>query len=94
VIKVARDGLGRREPEDALLARTGVGGHPKEPIMITGQGQRPDARPRSAGGEAGDDAAVIRRSRDVPEHFAVLFRRYAPEVQRYVRRRIGADAAR
>jgi RNA polymerase sigma-70 factor (ECF subfamily) len=44
-------------------------------------------------GDAGDDAAVIRRSRDEPEHFAVLFRRYAPEVQRYVRRRIGADAA-
>jgi len=44
-------------------------------------------------GDAEDDAAVIRRSRDEPEHFAVLFRRYAPEVQRYVRRRIGADAA-
>jgi RNA polymerase sigma-70 factor, ECF subfamily len=44
-------------------------------------------------GDAGDDAAVISRSRDEPEHFAVLFRRYAPEVQRYVRRRIGAGAA-
>jgi RNA polymerase sigma factor (sigma-70 family) len=61
--------------------------------MTTGQGQRPDVRASPAGGEAEDDAAVIRRSRDEPEHFAVLFRRYAPEVQRYVRHRIGADAA-
>ena len=60
---------------------------------MTGQGQRPDARARPGVGDAEDDAAVIRRSRDEPEHFAVLFRRYAPEVQRYVRRRIGVDAA-
>lgn len=60
---------------------------------MIGQGQRPDARASPGVGDAGDDAAVIRRSRDEPEHFAVLFRRYAPEVQRYVRRRIGADAA-
>jgi RNA polymerase sigma-70 factor, ECF subfamily len=40
-----------------------------------------------------DDAAVIRRSRQEPEHFAVLFRRHAPEIQRYVERRLGADAA-
>lgn len=61
--------------------------------MITGRGQRPDGRASPAGGTAEDDAAVIRRSRDEPEHFAMLFRRYAPEVQRYVRRRIGIDAA-
>ncbi len=61
--------------------------------MMTGQGQRPDVRASPAGGDAEDDAAIIRRSRDEPEHFALLFRRYAPEVQRYVRRRIGADAA-
>jgi RNA polymerase sigma factor (sigma-70 family) len=61
--------------------------------MITGQGQRPAPRASPSGGDAEDDAAVIRRSRDEPEHFAVLFRRYAPQVQRYVRRRIGADAA-
>jgi RNA polymerase sigma factor (sigma-70 family) len=61
--------------------------------MITGQGQRPDARASPTGGGPEDDAAVIRRSRDEPEHFAVLFRRYAPQVQRYVRRRIGVDAA-
>jgi RNA polymerase sigma factor (sigma-70 family) len=60
---------------------------------MTGQGQRPDARASPGVGDAEDDAAVIRRSRDEPEHFAVLFRRYAPEVQRYVRRRIGVDAA-
>jgi RNA polymerase sigma factor (sigma-70 family) len=60
---------------------------------MTGQGQRPDARASPGVGDAEDDAAVIRRSRDEPEHFAVLFRRHAPEVQRYVRRRIGVDAA-
>jgi Sigma-70 region 2 len=61
--------------------------------MMTGQGQRPVLRASPARGDAEDDAAIIRRSRDEPEHFAVLFRRYAPEVQRYVRRRIGVDAA-
>jgi RNA polymerase sigma factor (sigma-70 family) len=60
---------------------------------MTGQGERPDARASPGVGDGEDDAAVIRRSRDEPEHFAVLFRRYAPEVQRYVRRRIGVDAA-
>jgi RNA polymerase sigma-70 factor, ECF subfamily len=60
---------------------------------MTGRGQRPDVRASMGEGDTGDDAAVIRRSRDEPEHFAVLFRRYAPEVQRYVRRRIGVDAA-
>ena len=61
--------------------------------MMTGQGQRPEVRASPAGGDSEDDAAIIWRSRDEPEHFVVLFRRYAPEVQRYVRRRIGADAA-
>jgi len=40
-----------------------------------------------------DDAAVIRLSRGEPEHFTVLFRRHAPHIQRYVTRRLGADAA-
>jgi RNA polymerase sigma-70 factor (ECF subfamily) len=40
-----------------------------------------------------DDAAVIARSRREPEAFAALFRRHAPVIQRYVIRRIGADAA-
>jgi len=62
-------------------------------MMIAGQGQRPDPRASPAGGDAEDDAAIILRSRDEPEHFAVLFRRHAPEIQRYVRRRLGAAAA-
>lgn len=47
------------------------------------------------GGEArpADDAAVIRVSGDEPEQFAELFRRRAPEIRRYVTRRLGADAA-
>lgn len=60
---------------------------------MTEHDQRPDLPARPAGDDAEDDAAVIRRSRDEPEHFAVLFRRYAPGVQRYVRRRIGVSAA-
>ncbi len=40
-----------------------------------------------------DDAALISRSLTDPEHFAGLFRRHAPVIQRYVTRRIGADAA-
>ena len=40
-----------------------------------------------------DDATVIQLSRDEPEHFTVLFRRHAPHIQRYVVRRLGADAA-
>ncbi len=42
---------------------------------------------------AGDDAVVIGRSIQEPEFFAVLFRRHAPPIQRYVTRRIGSDAA-
>ena len=42
---------------------------------------------------AGDDADVIRLSRHEPERFAVLFRRHAAHIQRYVTRRIGPDAA-
>jgi RNA polymerase sigma factor (sigma-70 family) len=40
-----------------------------------------------------DDASVIGRSRDEPEVFEIVFRRYADQIQRYVCRRIGADAA-
>jgi RNA polymerase sigma factor (sigma-70 family) len=53
----------------------------------------PDPLANPAAGPADDDAAVIRRSRHEPEHFAVLFRRHAPEIQRYLVRRLGADAA-
>ncbi|GAA1555222.1 RNA polymerase sigma factor [Actinomadura kijaniata] len=40
-----------------------------------------------------EDAAVIQRSLREPEAFAVLFRRYAPEIRRYVARRLGPDVA-
>src|ERR1035441_5774649 len=40
-----------------------------------------------------DDATVIQLSRHEPENFTVLFRRHAPHIQRYVVRRLGADAA-
>ncbi|MFI5491258.1 RNA polymerase sigma factor [Actinoplanes sp. NPDC051859] len=39
------------------------------------------------------DAAIIVRSRDEPEQFALLFRRHAPELHRYIVRRLGPDAA-
>ena len=47
----------------------------------------------TAGAAATDDAAVIRLSRREPEQFAILFRRHAGQIQRYVVRRLGADAA-
>ncbi|WP_019630587.1 RNA polymerase sigma factor [Actinomadura atramentaria] len=40
-----------------------------------------------------DDASFIRRSRQDPEAFAEVFRRHAPDIKRYVTRRLGADAA-
>ncbi len=40
-----------------------------------------------------DDAEIISRSLADPEQFAVLFRRHAPVIQRYVTRRIGMGAA-
>jgi RNA polymerase sigma-70 factor (ECF subfamily) len=40
-----------------------------------------------------DDASVILRSRHEPELFALLFRRHAAPLQRYIARRIGPDAA-
>ncbi|MEV0145585.1 MULTISPECIES: RNA polymerase sigma factor [unclassified Nonomuraea] len=36
-----------------------------------------------------DDAELVRRSRDDPEAFAALFDRHAPELHRYVLRRLG-----
>jgi RNA polymerase sigma factor (sigma-70 family) len=39
------------------------------------------------------DAAVIVRSRDEPEIFALLFRRHAPRLQRYIARRLGPNVA-
>ena len=54
--------------------------------------------PRVAGSGAADDrgggdAAIILRSRHEPEHFAVLFGKYATQIQRYATRRLGAGAA-
>ncbi|GGS96713.1 DNA-directed RNA polymerase sigma-70 factor [Planobispora rosea] len=40
-----------------------------------------------------DDASFIERSRHDPEAFAELFRRYAPDIARYVTRRLGDHAA-
>ena len=40
-----------------------------------------------------DDASIIGRSRREPEAFAEVFRRYAPDIKRYVTRRLGAEAA-
>jgi RNA polymerase sigma factor (sigma-70 family) len=42
---------------------------------------------------ADPDSVVIGRSLTDPEQFAVLFRRHAPAIQRYVTRRIGPHAA-
>jgi RNA polymerase sigma factor (sigma-70 family) len=39
------------------------------------------------------DAHVIERSRTEPEYFALLFRRHAPHLQRYITRRLGPQAA-
>ena len=43
--------------------------------------------------EAGDDAALIRLSLEVPECFGALFDRHAPAISRYIARRLGPDAA-
>jgi len=55
----------------------------------------PDGRPVGdpARDPFGDDATVIRDSMSDPERFAVLVRRHAPAIQRYVTRRIGREAA-
>jgi RNA polymerase sigma factor (sigma-70 family) len=42
---------------------------------------------------ADNDAAIIARSLDDPEQFAVLFRRHAPRLYRYAARRLGPDLA-
>jgi RNA polymerase sigma-70 factor (ECF subfamily) len=47
----------------------------------------------STGVAAEDDAHVIGRSRNEPEYFALIFRRHAPHLQRYIARRLGPQAA-
>ena len=49
--------------------------------------------PEPVKGERCDDATVIARSLDDPEQFAVVFRRHAPDIHRYVVRRLGPGAA-
>ncbi|MFF5231912.1 RNA polymerase sigma factor [Dactylosporangium sp. NPDC000521] len=39
------------------------------------------------------DAVIIARSKDEPELFALIFRRHAPVIQRYVTRRLGPSVA-
>ncbi|WP_329245452.1 RNA polymerase sigma factor [Actinoallomurus sp. NBC_01490] len=48
---------------------------------------------RTATEAEADDASLIARSRHEPEVFAEVFRRYAPQIKRYVTRRLGPDAA-
>ena len=42
---------------------------------------------------ATDDAALIAQSWDDPSRFGEIFRRHAPQLHRYVTRRLGAPAA-
>jgi RNA polymerase sigma-70 factor (ECF subfamily) len=49
--------------------------------------------PGGAGADDLDDAAILQLSRREPEQFAILFRRHAPCIQRYVVRRLGPDDA-
>jgi RNA polymerase sigma factor (sigma-70 family) len=42
---------------------------------------------------ADNDAAIIARSLEDPEQFAVLYRRHAPRLYRYAARRLGPDLA-
>ena len=51
------------------------------------------SRAETAADAQPDDAAVIQRSRAEPEQFTALFHRHAPQIQRYVTRRLGQDAA-
>jgi len=44
-------------------------------------------------GPAADDRAIIERSRQEPEQFALLFRRHADGLSRYVTRRLGQQNA-
>jgi RNA polymerase sigma factor (sigma-70 family) len=50
-------------------------------------------RPGDTGGDTPGDAAIIARSVDAPDCFAVLFDRHAPAIHSYVARRLGLDAA-
>ncbi|MEV6442236.1 RNA polymerase sigma factor [Amycolatopsis sp. NPDC051716] len=47
----------------------------------------------SSAGAAGDDADVITASLERPERFAVVFDRHAPQIHRYLARRLGGQVA-
>ena len=53
----------------------------------------PQARVLARVQDDGPDAVILRESLADPELFAILVRRHAPALQRYVTRRIGAGAA-
>ena len=60
--------------------------------MTAGRPALPGELSGPDGGEL-DDAAIIGLSLTEPERFELLFQRHAPVIQRYVMRRLGADAA-
>jgi hypothetical protein len=73
------------------MAKTGVLSLRGRPPMRTDNARTSRAAP---GREVQpDDATIIGLSRADPEQFAVVFRRHAPAIQRYVTRRIGPDPA-
>lgn len=53
----------------------------------------PPSDDAASSGQDPDDADVVERSRGDPEQFAVLFDRHAGEIHRYIRRRLGREAA-
>jgi RNA polymerase sigma factor (sigma-70 family) len=82
---------GKRELRAPRWARRGS--DIRKAPRVTSQKQTASPHTHDPGDHHADDAAVIRLAWHEPEHFAVLFRRHAPEIQRYVVRRIGTDAA-
>src|ERR1700735_345975 len=91
-------GGGRALTLDLVMDLTGVAGA-RAGVNTTSKGDRminptpataalPD---RTAAGPP--DSEVIRRSQDEPDLFAVLFRRHAAGLGRYVTRRLGHDLA-
>ena len=83
---------GKRELRAPRRARRGDTDIRRGPL-VTSRKQTASPETREPGDHYADDAAIVRLAWHEPEHFAVLFRRHAPEIQRYVVRRIGADAA-
>jgi RNA polymerase sigma factor (sigma-70 family) len=72
-------------------ARTGINTTSKGGRVINLTPATAAPRDRTAAGPP--DSEVIRRSQDEPDLFAMLFRRYAAGLGRYVTRRLGPDLA-